>query len=98
MVIKQLLKQLKQSNQLKREHVPIASMFDNCKLNAKNICVIFGLCSPHNYNSSIFNSYHMGTSGLPDMYTRGCTYQANHECPCYNYYVTPLTWASLNPH
>ena len=33
----------------------------------------------------------MGTSGLPDVYTqsaaRGCTYQANHECPWYNCYV-----------
>ena len=48
----------------------------------------------------------MGTNGLPDMYTRcpraagprakGCTYQADHKCPCYNYYVTLPKANSLN--
>ena len=34
------------------------------------------------------NSYNMGMSALPDMQARGHTYQAKHECPCYNYYIT----------
>ena len=43
------------------------------------------------YTFSICN---IGMSGLPDMYTpryegRGCTYQADHECLCYKYHVTP---------
>ena len=44
-----------------------------------------------------FNSYTMGTSGLPDIYTQSSraagpraegVYQVNHECPWHNYYVT----------
>ena len=42
-----------------------------------------------------FSIYNMGTSGLPDMYIprpegQGCTYQVDHECPFYKYYVTLL--------
>ena len=47
----------------------------------------------------------MGTSGLPDIYTRSpraagpkaegvYVYQANHECTWYNYYVTLSFYAN----
>ena len=51
----------------------------------------------------------MGTRGLPNMYTlspracgpraSGCTYQADHPCPCYKYqiitFVKPSTSLSI---
>jgi len=54
------------------------------------------------------NSCNIGTCGLPDMYTllplglqplgNGCTYQADHLCPCYNYKIyiyTYLRWVFI---
>jgi len=47
----------------------------------------------------------MGTSNFPEMYAQshqavpsdfGHTFQVNHKCPCYNYYVTLLKANSLN--
>ena len=44
----------------------------------------------------ISNSCNTGMRDLPDSYVclkpevRGHTYQANHERPCYKYYVSPL--------
>ena len=52
-----------------------------------------------------FCSCNMGTHDLPEMYACslraapsdfGHTFQANHECPCYSYYVTLPKANSLN--
>ena len=40
-------------------------------------------------------SCNMDTSGLLPS-GNGCTYQADHKCPCYNYYVTLPKANSLN--
>jgi len=58
----------------------------------------WGICQ---HNPISFYSWNMGKSGLPDMYTcclraKGCTYQADHKCPYYNYCVTLSMANSLN--
>ena len=44
------------------------------------------------------NSYTMSTRGLPDMYTLGCTYQANHLCPWYNYNIYIYIYMCVTVH
>ena len=54
----------------------------------------------HTYICTLY-SCNMSTSDLPEMYAQSpkdCrhTFQANHKCPCYSYYVTLPKANSLN--